>query len=155
MFNGEFHAQINALKGQVSARFNDIHAPNLGKIWEEVAILWIEACLLTKIQTPAISIVILLFTQLMSQHKSRYFDFLAEEETVQEDETQKAKKEDLYNPTIPFDQDLKKATHNHRVSKVDDGVRWAKIMMGAPFSSATPPPPPLSIEIPPNRDEHE
>lgn len=39
MFNSEFHAQINALKGQVSARFNDIHAPNLGKIWEEVAIL--------------------------------------------------------------------------------------------------------------------
>lgn len=59
----------------------------------------------------------------------------------------RGKNQELQDPTIPYDQDLKKVSYESTVSEADDEERHNEIQMGAFSSHALPPPPPIPVEI--------
>lgn len=69
------------------------------------------------------------FTQVMELRVLRHFDLFVGEEMVLEVGTNRAKIEDLQDPTISFDQDLKMATPGSRVSRENDVVQHDDIMV--------------------------
>lgn len=54
---------------------------------------------------------------------------------------------DLQDPIIFYDQSFRRASHESFISRVYDEVRCYEIAIGASSISASPPPPPLYIEL--------
>lgn len=70
-------------------------------------------------------------------------------------ETKRGHIGDLQDPSIPYDQAIKKANHKSIESTIIEKQRHAEIVAGASSSSASPPPPPTPVDIPPSRDFHD
>lgn len=56
---------------------------------------------------------------------------------------------------MPYDQALKRKTHESIESVFIDKKRHAEIAAGVSSSSTPPPPLPMPVEISPNRSEHD
>lgn len=81
--------------------------------------------------------------------------FVKEEKTILVVGTKRGRLEELQDPTIPYDQILKRAYLDSRKFAVVDATRHHEKSMDAYSSNALPPPPPLSVEMSPVRDKYE
>lgn len=95
-FTDDLYNYIDTFERWVSARFSDIVAPDLGEIWEEVAILRARVHSLTESQILYIPSFIPSFTQLIALHEPRYFYlFMEEEKIVPTIRTKRARMKDI------------------------------------------------------------
>lgn len=62
---------------------------------------------------------------------------------------------ELQDPDMPFDQALKRATHEPIMITFVDRHRCVELAAGTSSSSAPPPPPHSPVEISPHRDGHD
>lgn len=81
-FTTGLHAHIYAFESWVSAQFDDIEAPDVGKIWKEVAILRVEVLFFNDSLILVIPSVIPYFAYLMSLCGPRYFYLFTEDNSI-------------------------------------------------------------------------
>lgn len=83
----------------------------------------VKVCSIIENQILAITSIISLFAQLVAPCSPRYFDlFVEDEKVVLAFGTKRARMEDVQDPFIQFDQAMRWASHDSRVSRVVDEV---------------------------------